>query len=118
VTTALDSPVRVLALTVNRDAAISAPAESIPLADGPVDLALEFSHDTYQFHYRQDGQDWQAIGPALDTKMLSDEYATRFVNGFASSFGFTGNFVGIACQDLSGARKTADFDYLSYEAKP
>lgn len=118
VTTALDSPVRVLALTVNRDAAISAPAESIPLADGPVDLALEFSHDTYQFHYRQDGQPWQAFGPALDTKMLSDEYATRFVNGFASSFGFTGNFVGIACQDLSGARKAADFDHFSYEARP
>ncbi|HEY9106266.1 MAG TPA: family 43 glycosylhydrolase, partial [Roseateles sp.] len=118
VTTELDGPQRVLALTVNRDAAISAAAESIPLADGPVDLALEFSHDTYRFYFRQGGADWQAFGPALDTKMLSDEYATRFVNGFASSFGFTGNFVGIACQDLSGARKAADFDYFSYEARP
>ncbi|RZJ06079.1 MAG: glycoside hydrolase family 43 protein, partial [Rubrivivax sp.] len=112
-----DTHQRVVYLTVNRDSAISGPAQAVPLADGPVDLALEFSHDTYQFYFRQDGQNWQAFGPALDTAMLSDEFATRFVNGFASSFGFTGNFVGIACQDLAGTRATADFDYLSYEAK-
>ncbi len=112
-----DSTQRVLYLTINRDAAISAPAAPVPLSDGPVDLAVTFSHDHYQFSYRQGDAPWQPVGPALDTAMLSDEYATRFVNGFASSFGFTGNFIGIACQDLAGTRKHADFDYLSYEAK-
>ena len=79
-------------------------------------LAVEFTHDTYQFSFRQGANAWQPIGPALDAAMLSDEFATRFLNGFANSFGFTGNFIGIACQDLAGTRKTADFDYLSYEA--
>jgi xylan 1,4-beta-xylosidase len=113
-----DSNARVVYLTVNRDGAISGPATAVPLAAGPVDLAVEFSHDTYQFSFRQGDEAWQAIGPALDAAMLSDEFATRFLNGFANSFGFTGNFIGIACQDLAGTRTTADFDYLSYEAKP
>ena len=82
----------------------------------PDHLAVEFRHDRYQFQFSQAGAAWRDFGPALDTAMLSDEFATRFVNGFASSFGFTGNFVGIACQDLAGTRKHADFDYLSYEA--
>lgn len=114
VTRDIDSGQRVVALHVNRDAAISAAATPQPLADGPVDLAVEFSHDRYQFHVRQDGQPWQPIGPALDTAMLSDEFATRFVNGFASSFGFTGNFIGIACQDLAGTGRHADFDHFTY----
>ncbi|KQW46220.1 MULTISPECIES: glycoside hydrolase family 43 protein [unclassified Roseateles] len=114
----IDSGQRVLRLTVNRDAALSEPAAAVELADGPVDLAVEFSHATYQFHYAQDGKAWTAFGPALDAAMLSDEFATQFVNGFARSFGFTGNFIGIACQDLSGQRLVADFDHFSYTAKP
>lgn len=117
VTRDLDSNERVVCLHVNRDAAIAAVSEPLPLQPGPVDLALEFSHDHYRFYFRQGDQPWKAVGPALDAAMLSDEFATRFVNGFASSFGFTGNFVGIACQDLAGTRKHADFDYLSYQAK-
>jgi len=31
--------------------------------------------------------------------------------------GFTGMFVGVACQDLSGRRKHADFDYFLYEER-
>ncbi|PTT93369.1 glycoside hydrolase 43 family protein, partial [Pelomonas sp. HMWF004] len=118
ITRDLDTDLRVLALHVNRDAAISAPAAAMPVAPGPVELAVQFSHDSYQFHWRQDGQAWQAIGPALDTAMLSDEAATRFDNGFASHFGFTGNFIGIACQDLAGTRKAADFDHFLYQATP
>ncbi len=113
----VDSGRRVLRLTVNRDAALSEPAIAVELSDGAVDLAVEFSHDRYQFHYAQAGQPWTAIGPALDTAMLSDEFATRFVNGFARSFGFTGNFIGLACQDLSGRGLAADFDHFSYESK-
>lgn len=114
----IDTGRRVLRLTVNRDAALSEPAPAIALAEGPVDLAVEFRHDRYQFQFRQGDAPWQDIGPALDTAMLSDEFATRFVDGFARSFGFTGNFIGLACQDLSGQRLAADFDYFSYEARP
>jgi xylan 1,4-beta-xylosidase len=58
--------------------------------------------------------DWQPFGPALNTAMLSDEHATTFDGGFARSFGFTGNFIGIACQDLGGTRQHADFDHFGY----
>lgn len=111
-----DTNARVAALHVNRDGAYSANGAPVPLAAGPVDLAVAFNHDRYQFHLRQHGQDWQAVGASLDTAMLSDEAATRFVNGFANSFGFTGNFIGLACQDLAGTRQHADFDHFSYEA--
>jgi xylan 1,4-beta-xylosidase len=110
----VDSGQRVLRLTVNRDGALSEPCAPIELADGPVDLAVEFSHASYQFHYAQHGQAWKAFGPALDSAMLSDEYATRFIDGYARSFGFTGNFIGLACQDLSGQHRAADFDYFIY----
>lgn len=113
----VDSGRRVLRLTVNRNAALSEPAAAVELTDGPVNLAVEFKHDRYQFQFAQGGA-WRDIGPALDTAMLSDEFATQFVNGFARSFGFTGNFIGIACQDLSGQRLAADFDHFSYEARP
>lgn len=114
----VDSGQRVVRLTVNRTGALSEPATPVELAEGPVDLAVDFRHDRYQFQFRQGSAAWQDLGPALDTAMLSDEFATQFVDGFARSFGFTGNFIGIACQDLSGQRLAADFDYLSYEARP
>jgi len=113
-----DGQQRVLRLHVNRDGALSAACDAIPLAKGPVDLAVEFHHASYQFSFRQGGGEWQAVGPALDSAMLSDEYATRFSEGFARSFGFTGNFIGLACQDLAGTRLAADFDYFSYEGRP
>lgn len=114
----VDSGLRVVRLTVNRDGKLDEPATPAVLADGPVDLAVQFRHDRYQFQWRQGQAAWQDLGPALDTAMLSDEAATRFEDGFARSFGFTGNFIGIACQDLAGTRLAADFDYLSYEAQP
>ena len=111
----VDSGARVLRLIVNRDAALSEPATPVDLAEGPVDLAVEFRHDRYQFQFRQGSAAWQDFGPALDTAMLSDEAVTRFVDGYARSFGFTGNFIGLACQDLSGMRRAADFDHFTYE---
>jgi xylan 1,4-beta-xylosidase len=105
---------RLLRLAVNRDGALSEPAAPVALAAGAVELRVEFHHAHYQFAYCVDGKNWLNIGPALDTAMLSDEAVTRFDNGFARSFGFTGNFIGIACQDLAGTRRHADFDYFEY----
>lgn len=114
----VDSGQRVLRLTVNRRGSLTEPAAPVELAPGPVDLAVEFRHDGYQFQWRQGRAAWQDIGPLLDTAMLSDESVTHFEGEFARSFGFTGNFVGLACQDLAGTRLAADFDHLSYEARP
>lgn len=50
--------------------------------------------------------DWQPLGPELDATTLSDDYV--------QGWGFTGAFVGIACQDLSGQHRAADFDWFEY----
>jgi len=52
------------------------------------------------------GADWRPIGPALDVTHLSDE-AADYIR-------FTGNFIGVCAQDLSGMRKEADFDDFVY----
>jgi len=72
-------------------------------------LSVEMTDKVIQFHYSIDRENWQPIGPKLGSKFLSDE--------MADPLGFTGMFVGVACQDLSGKRKHADFDYFIYEER-
>lgn len=61
-----------------------------------------------RFHASPDGRDWRETGPPLDATKVSDDYG--------SILHFTGAMIGICAQDLSGNRKTADFDY--FELKP
>lgn len=67
-------------------------------------LNVTFDYESLQFAYSQDGATWKTIGPALDATKLSDEYTG----------GFTGAFIGICVQDLSGQHKYADFDWFEY----
>lgn len=50
---------------------------------------------------------WTEIGASIDVTHMSDD-STSHVR-------FTGTFVGICVQDLSGMRKSADFDYFTYK---
>ncbi|MGI5894363.1 MAG: glycoside hydrolase family 43 protein [Candidatus Merdivicinus sp.] len=59
-----------------------------------------------QFRYAVKGEEWKNIGPVLDGSLLSDEH----VEGAA----YTGAFVGVCCQDLSGRRQPADFADFCY----
>jgi xylan 1,4-beta-xylosidase len=79
---------------------------SIP-DEGLVYFRVAFSGETLQFYYSTDGKKWDAIGPSLNATLLSDEYCN----------GFTGAFVGICAQDMSGRRKHADFDWFEYRAR-
>jgi len=83
---------------------ISYPVEKeYPLDDCErVYLRLVIDHGRIAFSYSRDGEHWHAVGWEQDASILSDEHALPC--------GFTGNFVGIACQDLSGRRRHADFD--------
>ena len=65
-------------------------------------------YDMLQFYYSKDGVNWNSIGPILDSSSLSDENCKV-------AWGFTGAFVGICCQDLTGHGKHADFNYFDYE---
>ena len=65
-------------------------------------LRVIFERREAQFGYSLDGQAWESIGDRLDAGLLSDEHTD----------GFTGTFVGLAAQDLSGRRQPADFDFF------
>ena len=69
-------------------------------------LKVTVDYDLMQFHYSIDGSSWSKLGGLFDASTLSDEFCRE---GW-----FTGAFVGICCQDLSGRRKHADFDYFEY----
>lgn len=74
-------------------------------------LKLVIKNDRVSFYYSKDGASWTAAGWEQDASILSDEHTVPC--------GFTGNFVGMACQDLAGTRKHADFDWFEYrEVEP
>ncbi len=70
-------------------------------------LRATIDYDVLRFYYSGDGKQWKKAGPDLDASILSDEHRDL-------GWGFTGAFVGICCQDLSGQRKHADFDFFEY----
>lgn len=69
-------------------------------------LKLAINYDRLQFFYSPDGSDWKTIGPEFDVSVLSDETCQEI--------SFTGTFVGMCAQDLTGRRLAADFDYFEY----
>lgn len=78
----------------------------IPEKD-PVWLKLTTRKETAQFSYALDGENYREIGEPLDATILSDDYFDQTGHGM-----FTGAFVAICCQDTSGERKAADFDWI------
>jgi len=83
------------------------PPELIP--DGvPLELRVEVDFERLYFAYRLPGGGWRRMPGPLDASILSDEAAAP------GTPNFTGAFVGVCCQDMSGARCPADFDYFEY----
>ena len=88
--------------------------ESFPLAGeeitlpatGPVYLRAAIDYATLQFAWSSDGGTWHDAGPVLDMTVISDE--------MGPGWGFTGSFLGICAQDLSGLRRPADFARFEY----
>ena len=60
-----------------------------------------------RFMWATESGAWQVAGPSLDASILSDEYDSQ---------GFTGAFIGLACQDLENRSATAYFEYFRYTA--
>jgi xylan 1,4-beta-xylosidase len=106
---------RVLRLDVNDDGKLREVAPPVPVGEASrVWLKVIFEGTTFRFAYALAEGRWQPIGAPLPACTLSDEYATRFEDGFARRFGFTGNYIALACQDLSGMGLHADFGYFGY----
>lgn len=79
----------------------------------PVHLRVEVDYERLHFAYRVEGvdQDWRWLPQQFDASILSDEATAP---GQSS---FTGAFVGLACQDLAGTARTADFDFFEYRER-
>ena len=84
----------------------------VPIPPGPIELRVEVDFERLRFAFRPDGAaDWTWLPELFDASILSDE---------ASAPGqpnFTGAFVGMACQDLAGTGRPADFDWFAYRER-
>lgn len=80
----------------------------IPIPEGRIELRVEVDEERLRFAYRLEGEPWQWLPQQFDASILSDEASAP---GMAN---FTGAFVGMACQDMSGAGLHADFDWFDY----
>lgn len=99
---------KILQILANKDGIPSEPMEGemIGITVGRCYLRIDVDYHILQFSYSLTGVTWEKIGPELDATVLGDEYC--------EPNGFTGAFVGLCCQDLSGQRISADFDYFEY----
>jgi len=86
---------------------------AIPVSK-PVHLRVEIDYERLYFAYRVEGvdKDWQWLPQQFDASILSDEATTP---GQAN---FTGAFIGMACQDMTGTSSHADFDFFEYQERP
>jgi xylan 1,4-beta-xylosidase len=85
--------------------------DAIALLDGPVHLRVEVDEERLLFAYSLDGESWIFIDRIFDASILSDEASAPGMPNF------TGAFVGMACQDMSGDRLAADFDFFDYRER-
>ena len=82
------------------------------LPDGPLELRVTVDLDRLRFAWRAGAiGEWQTVSTDLDASILSDEVTC------AGLPNFTGAFVGMACQDMSGAGIHADFAWFRYEGQ-
>ena len=76
----------------------------ISVPEGDLYLRAEFDNSDLRFSWSGDGEIFSTLSPTLDASILSDDHGDHW--------GFTGIFVALACQDLTGAHLPAEFDFL------
>jgi xylan 1,4-beta-xylosidase len=77
--------------------------------EGPIELRADIRLDTLRFAWRQPDTEWNWLPETFDTSILSDEATAPGLPNF------TGAFAGMACQDLSGTARPADFFWFEYQ---
>ncbi|MDT0341510.1 glycoside hydrolase family 43 protein [Streptomyces litchfieldiae] len=99
---------RVIGLVINDDGAYSEPADTVlPCGDWPqLHLRARLNGSVLVMEAAPAEGAWRQIGPDLDATRLSDDYGSRLR--------FTGAFIGLCAQDLSGTRTPADFDWFDW----
>jgi xylan 1,4-beta-xylosidase len=74
-----------------------------------VHLRVVIERQTFYFAYSSNGVTWTRVGTDFETYKLSDDYC----NGLS----FTGAFIALCVQDLTGTKLHADFDYFEYRVE-
>lgn len=74
---------------------------------GEIKLKAKVNHQWLQFAYAEGDSEWKDIGSKIDISHLSDDDADYIR--------FTGTFVGVCTQDLSGQKKPSYFPYFKYD---
>lgn len=74
-------------------------------------MRMLVQNDKVQFYYSLDGRYYQKVGEVLDATNLSDDSYDEKIHGLR----FTGTFITLSCQDVSGQRIPAEFAYLIYK---
>jgi xylan 1,4-beta-xylosidase len=82
-------------------------------SDGTVFLKAALDGAKLQYYYGIKQDEWIKAGPILNATILSDDYVQNDNNRYMPAF--TGAFVGICCQDLTGNRVPAFFDWFDYK---
>jgi xylan 1,4-beta-xylosidase len=87
----------------------------IRLPKGRIELRAEIDFERLRFAYRvvsgDEGGKWNWLPELFDASILSDEATAP------GAPNFTGAFVGMACQDMSGTAHPADFDWFEYRER-
>jgi xylan 1,4-beta-xylosidase len=84
----------------------------IPIPAGrPIHLRVDVDFERLVFAYCVEGEAWRRLPQQFDASILSDEAAAP------GTPNFTGAFVGMACQDMAGTGRPADFDYFEYRER-
>lgn len=113
--TANDEDETIVKLMVCDNHEISEPLEnSVSIDQEAVELKVSFIEDQIQFYLKTEGN-WFKIGNELDGSILSDDYVRDEDNRYRPAF--TGAFIGICCQDLTGQEKSSQFEYFNYKEK-
>jgi xylan 1,4-beta-xylosidase len=81
--------------------------------EGSIFLKLMLYGADLQFYFSLDNKNWHTIGGILDAAILSDDYVREV--GMRYQPAFTGTFVGLCCQDLTGNYHPAYFDWFEYK---
>ena len=75
-------------------------------------LRAKINRLNLEFYYSLDGVDYLPIGGLLDMSNLCDE-----AYGLIGHEGHTGTFIGMCCQDLTGQKSHADFEFFEYKTE-
>lgn len=94
-------------LPIGEGQSLLTPAMTVP--EGPIAMRVQVDHEALRFAFRGEGEaDWTWLPERFDASLLSDEATLPGLPNF------TGSFVGMACQDMAGTGRAADFRHFDY----